>query len=277
MAGDNISAIAIDAQGNKWIGIYGVGVSKFDGTNWTTYTQANMVWLVMMSVAIAIDAQGNKWFGTSGGVSKFDEKNWTTYTKYYEKVRNDEGQEKVKTLEKIKPILSIDILYTPGILTIIKGQIPEQVKRATEYKNILIKEMEKNGYTITDDNYDFKFNIYFMERKSSSIWSTPVGFDIAHYSRFEISDGNDEIIKSEDWMGPSMNEFNITGWYGKIITMLNDPPKWLKHAKDSTSTHLNNINDIAIDHDGSLLFGTGYIGKHGGISKFDGKKWATLR
>ncbi len=41
------------------------GVSKFDGTNWTTYTTAdgladNAVY------AIAIDAQGNKWFGTTG-------------------------------------------------------------------------------------------------------------------------------------------------------------------------------------------------------------------
>ena len=56
------------------------GVSKFDGTTWTTYTTKDGLannWIN----AIAIDAQGNKWFGTSnGGVSKFDGTNWTTYT-----------------------------------------------------------------------------------------------------------------------------------------------------------------------------------------------------
>ena len=45
------------------------GVSKFDGTTWTTYTTADG--LVDNNVtAIAIDAQGNKWFGTYNGVSK---------------------------------------------------------------------------------------------------------------------------------------------------------------------------------------------------------------
>jgi len=73
-----IYTIAIDAQGNKWIGTEIAGVLKFDGTTWTTYTTANG--LVNNNVrAIAIDAQGNKWFGTIGGISKFDGTTWTTY------------------------------------------------------------------------------------------------------------------------------------------------------------------------------------------------------
>jgi len=53
-------------------------VSKFDGTNWTTYATANG--LVSNKVySIAIDGEGNKWFGTDAGVSKFDGINWTTY------------------------------------------------------------------------------------------------------------------------------------------------------------------------------------------------------
>ena len=55
-------------------------MSKFNGANWTTFTNANG--LVNNTVkAIAIDAQGNIWFGTYGGVSKYDGANWTTYTK----------------------------------------------------------------------------------------------------------------------------------------------------------------------------------------------------
>ena len=38
------------------------GVSKFDGTTWTTYTTADGL-ADNYVTAIAIDAQGNKWFG----------------------------------------------------------------------------------------------------------------------------------------------------------------------------------------------------------------------
>ena len=45
------------------------GVSKFDGTNWTTYTTSDG--LVGNYVrAIAIDKEGNKWFGTDEGSFK---------------------------------------------------------------------------------------------------------------------------------------------------------------------------------------------------------------
>jgi ligand-binding sensor domain-containing protein len=78
LAGNNVMAIAIDAQGIKWFGTNG-GVSKFDNTTWTTYTTSNG--LAGNNVyAVAIDAQGNKWFGTDRGVSKFDGATWTTYT-----------------------------------------------------------------------------------------------------------------------------------------------------------------------------------------------------
>jgi ligand-binding sensor domain-containing protein len=85
-----VGPIVIDGSNNIWMassymsddvtGTIGSGVSKFDGTNWTTYTTADG--LAYNEVcAIAIDAQGNKWFGTwGGGVSKFDGINWTTYT-----------------------------------------------------------------------------------------------------------------------------------------------------------------------------------------------------
>jgi hypothetical protein len=73
-----VYAIAIDGQGNKWIGTY--GLAKFDGVNWTVYNTSNSglpdnrVW------AIAIDGQGNKWIGTDGGgLAKFDGLNWTVY------------------------------------------------------------------------------------------------------------------------------------------------------------------------------------------------------
>ena len=68
-----VRSIAIDQQGNKWFGTYGRGVSKFDGSTWTTYKTNGVSSCDVRS--IAIDQQGNKWFGTDCGVSEFIENN----------------------------------------------------------------------------------------------------------------------------------------------------------------------------------------------------------
>jgi ligand-binding sensor domain-containing protein len=72
---NSVWAIAIDGEGNIWLGTSG-GLAKFDGVNWTVYNSElpNLpVW------AIVIDKQGNKWIGTSWGLAKFDDVNWTIY------------------------------------------------------------------------------------------------------------------------------------------------------------------------------------------------------
>jgi ligand-binding sensor domain-containing protein len=38
---NRVKAIAIDGQGNKWIGTRGGGLAKFDGVNWTVYNTSN--------------------------------------------------------------------------------------------------------------------------------------------------------------------------------------------------------------------------------------------
>jgi len=75
-----VRAIAIDGQGNKWIGTEGGGLAKFDGVNWTVYNTSNSGLPDNWVYAIAIDGQGNKWIGTwDRGLVKFDGVNWTVY------------------------------------------------------------------------------------------------------------------------------------------------------------------------------------------------------
>jgi ligand-binding sensor domain-containing protein len=75
-----VNAIAIDGQGNKWIGTYGEGLAKFDGVNWTVYKTSNSGLPDNRIWTIAIDGQGNKWIGTwGGGLAKFGGVNWTVY------------------------------------------------------------------------------------------------------------------------------------------------------------------------------------------------------
>jgi len=69
-----VTSIAIDPTNNLWFGTWGGGVSKFNGANWTNYSQANYV------NVIKPDALGNIWFGTATDLKKFDGNNWTNYT-----------------------------------------------------------------------------------------------------------------------------------------------------------------------------------------------------
>src|SRR6187402_3229824 len=78
LANNNVQAIAIDANGTKWFGTYGGGISKFDGTNWTNYT-VNDGLVCDFVRTIKIDAFGNLWIGTDGGISKFNGSTWENY------------------------------------------------------------------------------------------------------------------------------------------------------------------------------------------------------
>jgi ligand-binding sensor domain-containing protein len=57
----HVYAIAIDGQGNKWIGTYGGGLAKFDGVRWKVYNTSNSGLPDNYGFrAIAIDGQGEQ-------------------------------------------------------------------------------------------------------------------------------------------------------------------------------------------------------------------------
>ncbi|MFA6598764.1 MAG: T9SS type A sorting domain-containing protein [Ignavibacteriaceae bacterium] len=76
---DEIKSIAIDGNGDKWIGTYNHGIAKFDGTNWGVFKTSNSKLPSDLVTSLAIDARGNKWIGTRAGLAKFDGITWTVY------------------------------------------------------------------------------------------------------------------------------------------------------------------------------------------------------
>jgi hypothetical protein len=85
-----ITSVAIDADGNKWIGVYdytteGGGLVKFDGTNWTVHDKTNSGIPGNYVSDIAADRDGNVWAVASDGwllmgqLVKFDGADWTVY------------------------------------------------------------------------------------------------------------------------------------------------------------------------------------------------------
>ncbi len=82
--------IAFDSAGTKWMGTT-LGISSYDGTTWTNFTNANTgggllsdnVW------AMTIDSSGTLWFATGGGVSSYNDTTWTAFTTADGLVNND--------------------------------------------------------------------------------------------------------------------------------------------------------------------------------------------
>ncbi|MCR9289415.1 MAG: T9SS type A sorting domain-containing protein [Bacteroidetes bacterium] len=74
------NCVNVDADDNVWFGTQ-AGISKFDGTTWTSFDQTSYPGLVDNVIkAIFIDADDVLWVGTDFGISKFDGTTWTTYT-----------------------------------------------------------------------------------------------------------------------------------------------------------------------------------------------------
>ena len=77
-----IRVIKVDSKDNVWIG--GIGLTKFDGNSFITYTSKNSPIPEDWVTSIAIDSKDNIWFNScrymQGGIVKYDGINWTMYT-----------------------------------------------------------------------------------------------------------------------------------------------------------------------------------------------------
>ena len=73
-----IESIAIDRDGNRWIGT-NAGLVLFDGIDWTIYNMDNSGLPSDNINTIEIDENGEKWIGTENGLAKFDGIDWTVY------------------------------------------------------------------------------------------------------------------------------------------------------------------------------------------------------
>ncbi len=69
--------VAIESGNIKWIATR-FGVSRYDGSTWTNYTQKDGLLDNDVDI-VSIDKSGNKWFGFYEGITFFDGTTWTSY------------------------------------------------------------------------------------------------------------------------------------------------------------------------------------------------------
>ena len=84
------TSIDFDSYNNKWVGVYGGGIGKFDGNNWTIYTPSNSPIPENKVWSISVDQNNVVWIGTeTKGLVKFDGINWTIYNTSNSVITND--------------------------------------------------------------------------------------------------------------------------------------------------------------------------------------------
>jgi hypothetical protein len=76
---NGVTDIAFANNGDVWVSTYGCGVTRFDGSAWTTYTGKDGL-LERHVLCATAASDGSMLFGTWGGASHFDNPNWFSYT-----------------------------------------------------------------------------------------------------------------------------------------------------------------------------------------------------
>ncbi|MEW6749704.1 MAG: ATP-binding protein [Candidatus Latescibacterota bacterium] len=79
LAGPWVRAIVQAADGRLWLVTANDGVSRFDGTTWTTFTTADGLPHGDV-LEMCEDEQGHLWFATHGGLCRYDGERMTTWT-----------------------------------------------------------------------------------------------------------------------------------------------------------------------------------------------------
>lgn len=79
LASDDVTDLTFAPDGSLWAATRGGGVSHFDGTNWTTFTEMDGL---INDIVYAVDTapDGSVWVGTDSGAGHFDGAAWTSYT-----------------------------------------------------------------------------------------------------------------------------------------------------------------------------------------------------
>ncbi len=254
LVGNSVSSVFVDAENNLWFGT-NRGISKFDGTTWTTYNMDNSPGLVDNSItAIFVDKDGVLWAGTDFGVSTLDGNTWKTYTV-------DDG------------------LADNRVTGINQGA--EGIIWISNKDGVTLKEPNAWASLIDADGIPFGgVTSVSFDSKNSKYFSTPLSGAIKF-------DGVDliDIIEADGLLSDKVRAITIDAddnkWIATSdgISVFDDRDNFLTNHKFVFTLpppdSINPVEDIQIDSKGRVWAGiyVDYLVTEGGVSMYDGNTW----
>jgi ligand-binding sensor domain-containing protein len=244
-----IYKIKVDPHGNKWVATYGGGLSKFDGSRWTTYTPYGAgpttygpdwikftpgkglgdLWVYDM----VFEPQGTLWVATWKGVSYFDGKSFKTYSE-------EAG-------------LADQWVYS---IAQEKGQILwfGTERGVTRYDGSSWKNYTHEDGLGADPSRLDQHDLYKPDSR--------------HHAKTEkrVGEANPNYVLA---IAVDRNNTKWFGTWGAGLSRFNGST-WQNYTKND-GLGGNFIHALAIDPEGTLWAGT-----DGGVSWFDGVRWQTL-
>lgn len=278
---DAVSCGIMDQRGHLWFGTAGGGVSRFDGTTFTTYSQVEG--LADNSIkTIFEDSKGTIWIGTLGwGVSSFDGQKFDSYSTgdglandYVYTISEDfegniwfgtDGGISKFDGAKFKNFTIEDGLPSNSIVSIQEG-FNGSLWIGTKDSGVAVFDGQAfESYTTADGLPSNRIRSIMVDSEDR-IWFGTIGGGVAIFD----SDGF-SVIGQEQGLSSMVVKHIIEDQFGKIWFATENGLGRLEGDQVITYTleqglPSNNINHIIEDRDGRLWLCT----EGGGISRFAG-------
>ena len=238
-----IECMLQDKNGNIWFGIWGSGVTKYDGKNFTHFTvkeglpQDNIRCMLQ-------DKNENIWFGNyASGVSKYDGKSFTHFTE-------KEGFSNNGVTSILEDKNGNVWFGTYG-----SGVIKYDGKSFTHFT-------EKEGLS---NNYVFSI----LEDNSGILWFG-AGEGISKYDGKSFMHYTQNEGLSNKWVSKILQDKNGHFWFGTFGggVIKYDGENFMQFT-EKEGLFSNAVISMLFDKNGNLWIGT----EGGGINKYDGKRF----
>ena len=289
LASNQLSCGLEDHAGNLWFGTQGGGVSRFDGTAWTTYTTVSTAgglgddWIECLLET----GDGALWIGTRyGGLSRFDGTTWTRITTAAGLTLSDVTGLRADRFGR---------LWVAGVggLARFDGRAWRAYTTADGLAGNLVATLALDGsgnvWAATDNGvsrYDGESWTSFtaaglgtygaqavLEDRGGSLWAGTAGGGVARFDRaawssltFASTGGGlaSDVVSSivQDptgalWFGTTAGASRYDGTTWRVFTV-------------TDGLAGNNVSALARDSSGAV-----WIGTTTGLSRFDGTTWTS--
>ena len=219
-----------DKLGNIWFGTYGGGVTRYDGSTFTHFTEKEGLSNNFV-VSMLEDRNGDLWFGTiKGGVTKYDGSRFAHFTE-------KEGLSNNVVMSMAEDRLGNLWFGTRIGLNKLTQNKLIKINQNIKSKNVLDIDVFFKNYTYEDGFLGIGVNggKTICEDNSGIIW-------IASTDR--LTAYHPPLVEFADTVAPNIQITNLDLFYETI------PWSKLNQKKDSTFTLGNGVNITSLEFDG---------------------------